>query len=162
MHPPTPALTATVVGQAAVPAPGTIRQIVIVDGACERYADFVQSARRGDVGLHFCADGRSAIRLARRFRADAWLVSAELPDMPAVDLLAMLADEIKQSPTAAAGSGGARDGIFMLSDGYRPEDEQRALAVGVAGYLVQPVTLALIQGGDRPRDERRPEPLASA
>jgi len=154
-------MTAPVAAQAAETPPEAIRQIVIVDALCEHYADFVQSAHRGDVGLHFCADGRSAIRLARRFRADAWLVSAELPDISAFDLLAMLADEISRSPAATSGAGGSRDGIFLLSDDYRPEDEQRALAVGVAGYLVRPVALTLIQGGDRPRRDQRSEAIVA-
>ena len=59
----------------------SIKEIVIVDSACERYADFIAAAEAGDVGLHFCVDGQSAVRLARRFRADVWLVAGDLPDM---------------------------------------------------------------------------------
>jgi response regulator of citrate/malate metabolism len=32
----------------------------------------------------------------------------------------------------------------MVSDSYRLEDEQRALASGVAGYLVRPFTLDVL------------------
>ena len=35
-----------------------IREIVIVDAKCDRYADFVEAAQDGQVGLHFCVDGR--------------------------------------------------------------------------------------------------------
>ena len=31
-----------------------INEIVIVDPTYDRYGDFVQAARAGDVGLHFC------------------------------------------------------------------------------------------------------------
>ena len=78
------------------PAVG-VREIVIVDGACDHYADFVQAAQAGEVRLHFCVDGTSAIRLSRRFRADAWLVAAELPDMSGFDLLEMLVANVLQA-----------------------------------------------------------------
>ncbi len=38
-----------------------INEIVIVDATCDRYGDFVQAAQTGEVGLHFCVDGRSAV-----------------------------------------------------------------------------------------------------
>lgn len=137
-----------------------IREIVIVDSSCDRYGDFVQAAQAGEVGLHFCVDGRSAVRLARRFRADAWLVSAELPDMSGFDLLDMLSPHVLQGDVDPMLSGSRisldrvgesfRAGIFVVSDVYRLADEQRALASGVAGYLVRPVTLDVIRGGRRP------------
>jgi DNA-binding response OmpR family regulator len=37
-----------------------------------------------------------------------------------------------------------RSRIFMVSDSYRLEDEQRALASGVAGYVVGPFTLDVL------------------
>lgn len=117
---------------AVMPAGGRLAEIVVVDSACDRYGDFVRAARDGTVGLHFCIDGRSAIRLARqRFLVDAWLVAAELPDMAGHDLVEML----------------DRSDIFIVADDYRLEDEQRALAAGVAGYLVGPVTLDTILAG---------------
>ena len=57
------------------------QEIVIVASACERFDEFVTAGRRGELGLHFCVDGRSALRMARRFRADIWLVCLDLPDM---------------------------------------------------------------------------------
>ncbi len=137
-----------------------IREIVIVDSSCDRYGDFVQAAQAGEVGLHFCVDGRSAVRLARRFRADAWLVSADLPDMSGFDLLDMLSPHILQGDVDPMLSGSRisldrvgesfRSGVFIVSDAYRLADEQRALASGVAGYLVRPVTLDVIRGARRP------------
>jgi CheY-like chemotaxis protein len=139
-----------------------IREVVIVDPACERYAEFVDAARAGDFGLHFCVDGRSALRLARRFRADAWLLAVELPDMSGFDLLASLTDHVLQGGVDPLRSGSRislgrlddsiRSGIFIVADSYRVEQERRALASGVAGYLVRPVTLDLFRS--RPSSER--------
>lgn len=137
-----------------------IHEIVIVDSTCDRYADFVEAAQAGEVGLHFCVDGRSAIRLSRRFRADAWLVSTELPDMSGFDLLSMLSPNIMQGEVDPLMEGsrvsldrigeGMRAGIFIVSDTYSLEEEQRSLASGVAGYLVRPVTLDVIRASRAP------------
>jgi len=139
-----------------------INEIVVVDSVCEQYGDFVQAAQAGDVGLHFCVDGRSAVRLSRRFRADVWLVATELPDMSGFDLLEMLSPHVLQGSVdpLLAGSRisldrvgrGMRSGIFVVSDVYRLEDEQRALASGVAGYLVRPITLDIIRASRAPAD----------
>lgn len=137
-----------------------IHEIVIVDVDCDRYEDFIDAARLGDVGLHFCVDARSAVRLARRFRADVWLVNTTLPDMSGFDLLEMLSPHVLQGAVdpqisgarlSLAGVGrGMRSGIFLVSDAYRIEDEQRALASGVSGYLVRPVTIDVIRASREP------------
>jgi DNA-binding response OmpR family regulator len=137
-----------------------IREIVIVDVSCDRYGDFVRAAQDGEVGLHFCVDGRSAVRVARRFRADAWLVSTDLPDMSGFDLLEMLSPHVLQGDVDPMLAGarislnrmgeGPHAGIFIVSDSYRLADEQRALTSGVAGYLVRPVTLDVILNARRP------------
>lgn len=137
-----------------------IHEIVIVDSTCDRYSDFVEAAQAGEVGLHFCVDGRSAIRLSRRFRADAWLVSSDLPDMSGFDLLSMLSPNVLQGDVDPLMEGsrvsldrvgeGMRAGIFIVSDTYSLEEEQRSLASGVAGYLVRPVTLDVIRASRVP------------
>ena len=137
------------------PAPTGVAEIVIVDSSCDHYGDFVRAAQAGEVGLHFCVDGRSAVRLARRFRADAWLVASELPDMSGFDLIDMLTPHVLQGDVDPLRSGsrisldrvgeGLHSGIFIVSDAYKLEDEQRALASGVAGFLVRPVTLDVIR-----------------
>ena len=137
-----------------------IHEIVIVDTSCDRYADFVEAAQAGHVGLHFCVDGRSAIRLSRRFRADAWLVSTDLPDMSGYDLLSMLSPNILQGEVDPLMEGsrvsldrvgeGMRPGVFLVSDTYSLEEEQRSLASGVAGYLVRPVTVDVIRATRTP------------
>jgi response regulator of citrate/malate metabolism len=38
-----------------------------------------------------------------------------------------------------------RSGVFIVSDAYRVEHEQRALESGVSGYLVRPLTLDVIR-----------------
>ena len=137
-----------------------IKEIVIVDANCDRYADFVQAAQEGRVGLNFCVDGHSAVRLARRFRADAWLVASDLPDMSGFDLLEMLSPHVLQGSVDPLMGGsrvsldrvgqGMRSAVFMAADTYRLEEEQRALAAGVAGYLVRPVALDMIQSSRLP------------
>ncbi|MBU6222511.1 MAG: hypothetical protein KGR24_07125 [Planctomycetes bacterium] len=132
-----------------------INEIVIVDPACDRYADFVAAARAGEVGLHFCSDGRSAVRMARRFRADVWLVSMELADMSGFDLLEILSTHVVHGDVDPMLSGARislgrigetqHSAIFMVADEYRLEDEQRALVSGIAGYLVRPITLDVIR-----------------
>lgn len=139
-----------------------IHEIVIVDATCDRYGDFVQAAQAGEVGVHFCVDGRSAVRLSRRFRADAWLVASELPDMSGFDLLDMLSPHVLQGGVDPLLQGsrisldhvghGMRSGIFIVSDTYSMDEEQRALASGVAGYLVRPITLDIIRAARLPAD----------
>lgn len=139
-----------------------INEIVIVDPACDRYGDFVRAAQSGDVGLHFCCDGRSAVRMARRFRADVWLVSVELQDMSGFDLLEMLSPHVVQGDVDPMLAGArislgrigeaTRSAVFIVGDEYRLEEEQRALASGIAGYLVRPVTLDVIRATRSPAD----------
>ena len=139
-----------------------INEIVIVDGTCDRYGDFVQAAQAGEVGLHFCVDGRSAVRLSRRFRADAWLVASELPDMSGFDLLDMLSPHVLQGSVDPLLSGsrisldrighGMRSGIVIVADNYCLEEEQRSLTSGVAGYLVRPITLDVIRATRMPAE----------
>lgn len=147
-----------------------VREIVIVDSAIHHYADFVAAARKGTIGLHFCADGRAAMRMAKRFRADVWLVSADLPDMSGFDLLDMLAEDIEQSSVDPLRSGSSvslghlddvvKSRVYVVADEYRIEDEQRALAAGVAGYRVRPVTLDILNaaGSEVPAASLAPAP----
>lgn len=139
-----------------------INEIVIVDPFCDRYGDFVQAARAGEVGLHFCCDGRSAVRMARRFRADVWLVSTELPDMSGFDLLEMLSPHVVQGDVDPMLSGARislgrigealRSAIFLAADEYSLEEEQRSLAAGISGYLVRPITLDVIRATRAPAE----------
>ncbi len=137
-----------------------IGEIVIVDPVCDRYGDFVEAAQAGELGLHFCVDGQSAVRLSRRYRADAWLIASDLPDMSGFDLLEMLSPHVLQGDVDPLLGGarislgsvgqGMRTGVFIVSDVYRLEEEQLALVSGVAGYLVRPVTLDVIRSSRSP------------
>ena len=137
-----------------------IQEIVVVDPSIDHYADFVAAAADGQFGLHFCSDGLSAVKLARRFRADVWLVTTELPDMSGFDLLPILLEHVHQSAVDPLRDGsrisldavgtGLHSGVFMVSDLYRLEQEQRALASGSAGYLVRPITLDLVRALRQP------------
>ena len=142
-------------GAAAPKLHPTLGEIVVVSSRCDRFDDVVTSAASGELGLHFCVDGRSALRMARRFRADVWLVSLDLPDMSGLDLLEMLV------PIVAGGSvdpllggigtslsrvdEGLRSGVFAVADRVSIEDEQRALRAGAAGYLAGPVSVAVLR-----------------
>jgi DNA-binding response OmpR family regulator len=147
----TPSVSSQVVPSLQVPP----LQIVIVDSSFEHYDDFVTVAQAGLIGLHLCVDGRSAVRFARRFRANVWLVATELDDMTGFDLLEMLSPHILQSAVDPLRSGASvtldngatvsHSGVFVVADRYSMPDEQRALASGVAGYLVRPVTLDVIR-----------------
>jgi CheY-like chemotaxis protein len=130
-------------------------QVVIVDSTLTHYDDFIEAARAGQIGLHLCVDGRAAVRLARRFRSDAWLIAAHLDDISGFDLLEMLTPHVLQAGVDPLRSGSrvsleqagtiAHSGLFIVADDYVMADEQRALVSGVAGYLVRPVTLDVIQ-----------------
>lgn len=155
MNLPNPYERTAVAETAPPPEQGASREIVIVDPHCDRYADFVTAAMDGEIGLHFCNDAQSAIKLARRFRADVWLVSEELPDMEGFDLLPLLADQVSQGEVDPLLRGrrqslghvgqGRHSGIFIVADDYSLEGEQRALAAGIAGYLVRPVSAEIVK-----------------
>jgi len=110
------------------------------------------------------------MRMAKRFRADVWLVSADLPDMSGFDLLDMLAEDIEQSSVDPLRSGSSvslghlddvvKSRVYVVADEYRIEDEQRALAAGVAGYRVRPVTLDILNaaGSEVPAASLAPAP----
>ena len=146
-------------------------QIVIVDSTFDRYDDFVAAAQAGQIGLHFCVSGQSAVRFARRYRADAWLLAKNLEDMSGFDLLEMLSPHVLQSAVDPLRFGArvslgdmsrghssrgynataTHSGVFIVADAYCLEDEQRALASGVSGYLVRPVTVDVIRAARSPR-----------
>lgn len=135
--------------------PSHFGELVIVAADCERFADFVAAGRRGDVGIHFCVDGRSALRMSRRFRADVWLVAAELPDMSGFDLVEMLLPAVARAELDPLLVGRAmpsdrirdalRTAVFVVAEGYSFADEQRALRAGAAGYVAGPLQLDLLR-----------------
>jgi hypothetical protein len=83
--------------------------------------------------------------------------------MSGFDLVDMLSSHVLQGDVDPLRSGarislnrvghGRHSGIFVVSDSYRLEDEQRALSSGVAGYLVRPITLDVIRATRLPAPE---------
>jgi response regulator of citrate/malate metabolism len=75
--------------------------------------------------------------------------------MSGFDLLEMLVPSVLQAEVDPLRGGSSlslvrvgeatRSGVFIVSDEYRVEDEQRALESGVSGYLVRPLTLDVIR-----------------
>ncbi|MFM7243344.1 MAG: hypothetical protein ACKO40_04100 [Planctomycetaceae bacterium] len=143
-----------------------IDELVIVSRSCERFADFMAAGRRGDIGLHLCIDGRSALRMSRRFRADVWLVAADLPDMSGLDLVEMLLPSVARAEVDPLVGGTAmsldrigdtlRTAVFVVAERYSFADEQRALRAGAAGYVAGPLHLELLREARRCRSDRRP------
>jgi len=66
--------------------------VVVVDPHFEAYKDLAARARDGHFGLHFRSSGQAAIKLARRFEVDAWIVGTDLDDMSGRDFIALLAE----------------------------------------------------------------------
>jgi CheY-like chemotaxis protein len=138
---------------AGLPAslPRKLHEVVIVDADCSRYGEMIAAAQEGLVGVHFCIDGRTAVRLARQFRADAWVIASQLPDMSGVDLVELLSRHVQQANVDLLRAGsrislahlghGPRPAMFLIGDTDRPDDELRALAQGVSGYLAHPFGL---------------------
>jgi DNA-binding response OmpR family regulator len=130
-------------------------EVVIVAPDCNRFADFVAAGRRGEIGLHLCVDGRSALRMSRRFRADVWLVAADLPDMSGYDLVEMLLPSVARAEIDPLVEGTPvrfdqmsdtlRTAVFVVSEGYSFADEQRALRAGAAGYVTGPLHIDLLR-----------------
>lgn len=129
--------------------------VVVVADRSHRFDPFhrllLRAAAAGTLRVHVCVDGRSAIRLARRCRADGWLVATELSDMSGLDLLEMLhrlhvdvGCGCGSAGTSAPGGAARQGAVFMIADSYSMADEQRALAAGAAGYFVQPVGIDVV------------------
>ena len=87
-------------------------------------------------------------------------MAAELPDLSGFDLLSMLSPNVLQGDVDPLMEGsrvsldhvgeGMRTGIFIVSDTYSLEEEQRSLSSGVAGYLVRPVTVDVMRATRAP------------
>ena len=81
----------------------SVPSVVVVDPRFDAYKALAASARLGKLSLHFRSSGAEAVKLARRLRANAWLIASELDDMSGHDLVTLL-----QSQLAAHGCGGGK------------------------------------------------------
>lgn len=142
-----------------------IDEVVIVAPEVGRFAELVAAGRRGEVGLHLCIDGRSALRMSRRFRADVWLVAADLPDMSGLDLVEMLLPSVARAEVDPLVGGATasldrigdtlRTAVLVVAEAYSFADEQRALRAGAAGYVAGPLHLELLRDARRCRQAAR-------
>ena len=80
--------------------------VVVVDPAFAAYRHLADDARDGRVGLHFRSAGQDALRLARRFDVDAWVVAAELDDMSGEDFVQLLESRHGDARVALASTTG--------------------------------------------------------
>lgn len=80
--------------------------VVVVDPAFSAYRQLADDARDGRVGLHFRSTGRDALRLARSFHVDAWVVAAELDDMSGEDFVQLLETRHGDARVALASTSG--------------------------------------------------------
>jgi CheY-like chemotaxis protein len=117
-----------------------VPNVVIVDPRLDAYKQLASSARLGQIGLHFRSSGADAIKLARRLKVDAWLISPDLDDMSGHDLVELLkerhedagqADSAKVAIVADAGIAGRQ----------RVVAQQEATDAGADSLLSHPITL---------------------
>ncbi len=101
--------------------------VVIVDDNPSDYVALAPLVEAGEIDIRFLLSGRSAMREGRRLAAPLWMINVNLPDHSGFDVLEMYFQR-KTSPL-----------ILMVADEYAPEDELRALELGVAKYLCKPV-----------------------
>ena len=112
--------------------------------------------------VHEADDGAAGLVAFAEHDVDLVLLDLRLPDMSGFDLLDMLSPHVLQGGVDPLLSGsrisldrighGMRSGIFIVSDNYCLEEEQRALTSGVAGYLVRPITLDVIRATRMPAE----------
>ena len=78
----------------------SIPNVVVVDPRFDAYKPLAASARLGKLNLHFRATAADAIKLARRYRVDAWLIAPDLEDMSGQDFMELLQDSLGDSRVA--------------------------------------------------------------
>ncbi len=101
--------------------------IFVVDPYASDYLGISQSAIEHQFRICFLCSGREALRLFGHLAPDLWIVNVRLPDISGFDLVEMLQPRLEGAAT------------FMVADRYRPQDEIRALSLGVTLYLCKPL-----------------------
>lgn len=97
--------------------------VVVVDSQPTGYRTLVALAETQRWHTHFLTSGSAAIKIARRLRAELWMIHVSLPDMSGFDLYEMLREQLERATT------------FLISDEYDPEEEQRACGIKAHLYL---------------------------
>jgi len=103
------------------------RRIVVVDARPDDYVATASLVDAGVLDLRFLPNGRSALRLPLSPAADLWVVNTSLADMTGFDLVEMLRSRLGEAP------------LFMVGNSYDPDEERRALTLGVTRYLCKPI-----------------------
>jgi CheY-like chemotaxis protein len=126
------------VSPAIAGAPPTVPSVVVVDPRFDAYGPLAASARQGKITLHFRSSGADALRLARRFPVDAWLIANDLDDMSGHDLMQLLEEKLHGGIVACVGD---------EAEGRPAKVARReALEAGADSHLVHPITLADLEG----------------
>jgi len=103
------------------------RHVAVVDPRPQDYAGLLEDLAANGISCHFLRLGRDALRLARTHGADLWVVHVALPDMPGLDVCAMLRD---RRPEAV---------VYMVVDEYSEADERAARTSGASRFACKPV-----------------------
>jgi DNA-binding response OmpR family regulator len=101
--------------------------VAVVDSRPDDYAALPQAVRRPGMNWQFLTTGREALRLARAESVDLWIVNTVLTDFSGIDVCAMLRS---RSPPPS---------VYVVTDAYRPEEEQAARMCGAALFGCKPV-----------------------
>jgi CheY-like chemotaxis protein len=102
-------------------------RVVIVDAMPQDYEALLAAADTPGVSIHFLLSGSDALRFARRYPSQLWVINARLPDMSGFDLAEMLRSTRRSAL------------VFIIGDEYCLDDEIRALTLGLAKYVCKPL-----------------------
>jgi len=117
--------------------------VAVVDPRPQDYAGLLEDFAANGMSCHFLRLGRDALRLARARGADLWVVHVALPDMPGLDVCAMLRD---RRPEAV---------VYMVADEYSAADERAARRSGAAVFACKPVRAGWFEWFKSPRKPSR-------
>jgi CheY-like chemotaxis protein len=103
----------------------------IVDAHRLGYGHLSADPQAKQLDIHFLASGRELLHSWQWSRPDVCFVNLQMPDFSGFDLVEM----IQPFPEGTT--------VYLLADRYVPEDEVRALSLGVHSYLCKPLEAAV-------------------
>jgi DNA-binding response OmpR family regulator len=106
--------------------------VAVVDQRPGDYADLIGRVQGADVCWQFVANAAEALRLARTRPVDLWMVNDSLPDMPGMDVCALLKNFL------------AEPVICMVTDKYDQAVEREARIRGATLFGCKPISPELI------------------